>query len=75
MVAHALQLDGGSHQIQLMQTGYVALESFLGARLQVLMHQGVVYARGTLARQLLQSGIVVTCSSSTSSRMYSSMLS
>ena len=38
VIAHTLQLHGCSHQKELMQTGDVAVECLLRARLQMLVH-------------------------------------
>ena len=42
VIAHSLQLHGGSKEIELMQAGNVGIESGLGAWLDMLVHQGII---------------------------------
>ena len=58
VIAHPFQLHGSSKEVELMKARDVGIESLLGARLDMLVHQGVIDTRSTLACDLLQNGIV-----------------
>ena len=58
MIAHPFELHGGSHQVELVQTGNIAVEGFLGTWLESLVHQGVIDPLGTFADNFLQYGKV-----------------
>ena len=58
VIAHPLQLHGCSKEVELVEARNVGIESLLGARLNMLVHQGVIDTRSTLACDLLQNGIV-----------------
>ena len=42
VIAHSVQLHGGSKQVELMQTSDIAVEGILCSWFQMLVHQGVV---------------------------------
>ena len=42
MIAHSFQLDGSSKQVELMPTDNISIECLLCARLQMLVHQGII---------------------------------
>ena len=42
MIAHSFQLHGRSKQVELMQTDNISVECLFRARLQMLVHQGII---------------------------------
>ena len=60
VIAHPLQLHGSAKEIELVQTGDIGIESLLGSWLYMLVHQGIIDPRGTLASDFLQNDVVNT---------------
>ena len=43
VITHSFELHSSSHQIELVQTGNICIESLFGARLDMLVYHGVIY--------------------------------